>query len=164
MIEDFKEKVLFGGGLLLGLLLLSGCQTTAGSYVPPAKPAMVESVDVFVTDFHGRPDVYADIKGRLSSNAAKLTDVQQFRGKGNLLFLEVSELTPRGVESTNRVPHPPFQTRVPVEILGLAPGQTYVLVANGVVTHFTMPGGEEEEEIAGYMASSSSTGMEWMTH
>lgn len=163
MIKSLKEIVFFGGFLLLGQILLTGCQTTAGSYVPPAKPAMVESVKVFVSDFHGRPDVYADIKGRLSSNAAKLTDVQQFRGKGNLLFLEVSELTPRGVESTNRVPHPPFQTRVPVEILGLAPGRTYVLVANGVVTHFTMPEGEKRDEIPGYMASSSSTGMEWAT-
>lgn len=161
MIKSLKEKFLSWCWLLTGLFVLTGCQTTAGSFVPPAKPAMVESVEVFVTDFHGRPDVYADIRGRLSSNAAKLTDVQQARGKGNVLFLEVRELTPRGVESTNRVPHPPFQTRVPVEVLGLAPGRTYVLVANGVATQFTMPGGEEK--ISGYMASSSNTGMEWVT-
>ena len=105
----------------------------------------------------GRPDIFATIRGKLSSNAAQLVDVKQSRGPGNVLIVEVKEQTPRGGISTNKIPNPPFQTRVPLEVLGLEPNQVYVVDANGVRTEFMMPGADET---AGYLASSSSTGLE----
>ena len=126
-----------------------GCQTT--SYAPPPESAHVESVDVVVSDFHGRPDIYVDIKGRLSTNAAQLVDVEQSRGKGNRLIIDVREQTPRGGVSTNRLPSPPFQTRVPLEVLGLMPGREYIVDANGVTSSFRMPTGGADD--SGYSSS-----------
>ncbi len=114
-------------------------------YAPPAVPVLVQSVEIDTTEFHGRPDVYADIKGRLSSNAAQLVDIKQSRGKGNLLMVEVNEQTPRGSTGTNKVPNPPFQTRVPLEVLGLMPGQKYLVDVNGFKTQFQMPVPECDE-------------------
>lgn len=131
------------------------CQTTP--YAPPAQKARVETVDISISDFHGRPDIFATIRGNLSSNAAQLIDVKQSRSEGNVLVIEIKEQTPRGAISTNKIPNPPFQTRFPLEVLGLEPNRVYVVDANGVRTQFTMP---EESETAGYLTSSSSTGFE----
>ena len=137
------------------LSILVSCQTTP--YAPPPQQAKVETIKVAISDFHGRPDIVATIQGNLSSNAAQLVDVKQSRGPGNVLIVEVREQTPRGGISTNKIPNPPFQTRVPLEVLGLEPNRTYVVDANGVRTEFTMPG---QNDNAGYLTSSSSTGLE----
>ena len=126
---------------LIGLVLTAGCRTVP--YAPPPQKATVEKVEVTVSDFYGRPDVFATISGRLSSNAAQLVDVEQSRGPDQNLVLLVKEQTPRGGVSTNRIPNPPFQTRVPLEVLGLTPGQIYTVSANGVQTQFEMPGGTD---------------------
>lgn len=140
------------------LFLLSGCETAP--YAPPPTPAAVESVKIQVADFHGRPDIYADIRGRLTSNAALLVDTKQYRGKGNMLHVEVREQTPKGDIGTNRVPNPPFQTRVPLEVFGLVPGRVYVVDANGARTHFQMPDPEANEDDIYSVTSSTTTGLE----
>ena len=139
-----------------------GCQTTrkSVSFIPASKRVVVESINVEVTDFHGRPDVFATLTGRLSSNVAQLVDVEQTRGKGNTLYFHVVEKTPQGASATNKVPNPPFQTRVPVDVLGLVPGQTYTVIANGVEDQFTMPSVVSDEEDLFSTTSSSSTGFE----
>jgi len=150
ILKTFSRPLIF-----LGLTFtLAGCKTTP--YAPPPIHVLVQSVKIEATDFHGRPDVYADIKGRLTSNAAQLVDIKQSRGKGNLLVIEVFEQTPLGSTGTNKVPHPPFQTRVPLEVLGLTPGQAYLVDVNGFKTQFQMPDGESEE----YFSATSTTGME----
>jgi hypothetical protein len=141
------------------VLVLSSCQSTP--YAPPSTPAIVQSVKIEVSNFHGRPDVYADVKGRLSSNAAQLVDVKQSRGKGNLLLIQVNEQTPLGGTGTNKVPYPPFQTRVPIEVLGLYPGQVYLVDVNGCRTQFQMPtpetGVDESDE---FFSATTATGLE----
>lgn len=131
---------------LLFFALLASCQTTK-PFMPSAQPVTVRSVTVETRDFYGRTDVFADIRGTLSSNAAQLADVEQFRSKGNLLILKVMEQTARGEEGSNKMPRPPFQTRVPLETLGLEPGRPYIVSANGVETTFTMPVIGEEEPL-----------------
>lgn len=125
---------------------------------------MVQQVDVQVSDFYGRPDIYADIKGRLSSNAAQLVDTKQSRGKGNVIYVEVYEQTPLGGTGTNRVPNPPFQTRIPLEVAGLKPGQVYVVDANGAKTHFRMPMLQDDGSFVSSSMTSTSTGFELPAH
>ena len=118
-------------------LLAVSCQVKA-PYAPPPQPAVVESVEVEVIDFEGRPDVYATVKGRLSTTVALLVDAKQSREE-RLLFLEVLEQTPRGATIlTDLAESPPFQTRIPIETLGLEPG-FYTLNANGMLTEFEIP-------------------------
>ncbi len=119
---------------------MAGCETKP--YASAPEPALVESIQLEVKEFQGRPDVTALIRGRLSSNAAQLVDSRQYR-RGNLLHIEVLEQTPRATLPTNRMPHPPFQTRIPLEVLGLLPGERYVVDANGIRTEFRMPGGTD---------------------
>lgn len=127
------------GMALIGIFAI-GCKSTkkasANFYDLSTRKANVETLTVEVRDFHGRPDVFADIRGRLSSNVAVLMDVEQTRDDHNL-YLIVTESTPLGSISTRS--DPPFQTRVPMEVLGLVRGRTYQVHANGVVAEFTMP-------------------------
>ena len=134
---SFRVRKIYPVFLLI-CIGLAGCKTTP--YAPPPELVTVESISIEIEDFHGRPDAYATIKGRLSSNAAQLVDCEQYR-KANVLYLEVQEQTPRGTKPTNLVPNPPFQTRIPLEILGLRPGNFYIVDANGVKTEFQIPGG-----------------------
>jgi hypothetical protein len=118
-------------------LLAVSCQVKP-PYAPPPQPAVVESVEVAVIDFEGRPDVYATVKGRLSTTVAILVDAKQSREE-RTLFLEVLEQTPRGaVVLTDLAESPPFETRIPIETLGLEPGR-YTLNANGILTEFEIP-------------------------
>jgi hypothetical protein len=99
---------------------------------------VVESVEVEVFDFEGRPDVYALVKGRLSTTVAILVDAKQSREE-RTLFLEVLEQTPRGaVVLTDLAESPPFEIRIPIETLGLEPG-SYTLNANGILVEFEIP-------------------------
>jgi hypothetical protein len=149
-------KFLFVGPLIAAFLV--SCETTP--YAPPPQPVYVEKINIVTTDYHGRPDIYADISGRLSSNAAQLVDVKQSRANGNLMLVQVNEQTPRGNLGTNKVPHPPFQTRIPLEVLGLEPGRVYIVDANGTKTHFQMPGGDEENLYTSSEMTSTTTGLE----
>lgn len=122
--------------LLFAPLLGVSCQVKP--YAPLPQAAAVESVEVEVRFFEGRPDVYALVKGRLSTSAAQLIDPRQSRVERSLI-IEVLEQTPRGA---NLLPDlaqsPPFETRVPIEILGLEPGPC-LLYVNGIATSFEIP-------------------------
>lgn len=118
---------------LLGL----SCQVKP-PYAPPPRPAIVESVAVEVIDFEGRPDVFAAVKGRLSSSAAILVDAKQSRA-GQILYVEILEQTPRATTIlTDLAESPPFETRIPIGTLGLEPGR-YTLEINGLLTEFEIP-------------------------
>ena len=127
--------------LLIHSLLLSGLLTSCQvrkPYAPPPQKVTVQSVEVEVSQFHGRPEAYATVKGFLSTSAAQLVDTKQSRD-GHTLYLEVLEQTPRGANlASGLVTSPSFEKRVPLELLGLAPG-TYRLVANEVQVLFTIP-------------------------
>lgn len=117
-------------------LWVVSCQTTP--YAPPPQAALVESVEVEVRDFQGRPEAYALVKGRLSTGAAQLVDARQSRTDG-LLLLEVLEQTPRGANLlADLAESPPFETRIPIELLGLDPGPQ-LLHVNGVEARFEIP-------------------------
>lgn len=127
------SRRLFSLALSLPFLIVS-CQVKP-PYAPPPQPAVVESVEVEVIDFEGRPDVSAVVKGRLSSTAALLVDARQSRVE-NILYLEVLEQTPRATTIlTDLGESPPFETRIPIGSLGLEPGR-YTLNANGVLAEF----------------------------
>jgi hypothetical protein len=117
-------------------VFVASCQVQ--SYAPPPQQAQVESVEVEVNDFHGRPEAYATVKGTLTTSAAQLVDSKQSRD-GDRLYLEVLEQTPRGA---NLLPDlaasPSFQTRVPIDLFGLDPG-SYILSANGIETPIEVP-------------------------
>lgn len=121
--------------LFLGLGI-TGCSVKP--YAPPPEKAVVEELEVELHDFYGRLEAYATVRGRLSSNVAVLTDAKQSRD-GGILYIEVYEQTPRGaapmVASTGP---PPFQSRIPIEILGLNPGE-YIVSANGVQASLEIP-------------------------
>jgi len=119
-----------GGLLLLIGLVATSCQTQP--YAPPPRLAEVESVEVTVSEFHGRPDAVATLRGTLSSPAAQLVDVKQSR-EGERLLLEVLEQTPRGAPllPVEGAATTAYERRVPLELLGLPPGD-YLVVANGV--------------------------------
>jgi len=95
-------------------------------------------VEIEVLDFEGRPEAYAVVSGNLSSSAAQLVDTKQSR-EDRTIFLEVLEQTPRGANLLSDLAlSPPFQTRIPVELLGLPPGPC-ILVTNGIQTPFVIP-------------------------
>jgi hypothetical protein len=121
---------------LLPVCLLVSCQVKP--YAPPPQPATVESVEVQVGEFAGRPEAVALVKGRLSSSAAQLIDARQSR-VDRTLVLEVLEQTPRGATLLPDLAHSPsFETRIPIEILGLEPGPC-LLYANGIEIPFEIP-------------------------
>ena len=114
-------------GLLL-LFLFGGCKTKA--YAPPAKEAQVDSVEVSIRNFEGRPDAVAVVKGHLSSSVSQLVDAKQSR-QGKVLQISVMEQTPRGaVPPADLGKAPTFERGFPIDILGLEPGK-YTVVANG---------------------------------
>lgn len=118
------------------LLLLGGCSTKP--YAPPPKKAVIESVEVKVHDFEGRPEASAIVKGRLSSSVALLVDASQTR-EGNVLYISVMEQTPRGaIASPDLGRSPPFEKRIPIDILGLKSGK-YTVVANGITAPLEIP-------------------------
>lgn len=120
---------------LLCLLTVS-CQVKP--YAPPPLPTKVVSVEVEIRDFEGRPEAFAVVNGYLSSTAAQLVDAKQSR-ENRTIFLEVLEQTPRGANLiADLAMAPPFQTRIPVELLGLSPGPC-ILMTNGIETHFVIP-------------------------
>lgn len=122
--------------LVLASLLAVSCQVKP--YAPPPRPAAVESVEVVVGDFAGRPEVLAIVKGRLSSSAAQLVDSRQSRIERSLV-LEVLEQTPRGAALLPDLAlSPAFETRIPIETLGLEPGPCLLFV-NGMATSFEIP-------------------------
>ncbi|MDF1850364.1 MAG: hypothetical protein P1U85_05970 [Verrucomicrobiales bacterium] len=126
--------------LFVSLLFLTGflvsCQVQP--YAPPPQKVTVESVEVKVTEFHGRPEVYAIVKGFLTTSAAQLVDTKQSRD-GRTIYLEVREQTPRGANLLSGLTaSPPFEKQVPLELIGLPPG-SYRLVANEIQTVFTIP-------------------------
>jgi hypothetical protein len=133
MNDDLSMQRLF---LLLSPILMISCQVKP--YAPLPQQARVEGVEVEVRSFEGRPEAYAIVKGHLSSSAAQLVDPRQSRVERSLV-IEVLEQTPRGA---NLLPDltaaPPFETRIPIEILGLEPGPC-LLYVNGIATSFEVP-------------------------
>lgn len=120
-------------------LPVASCQVTKNApYAPPPVPALVESVEVEVSDFEGRPEVHAIVRGRLSSSVAQLVDAKQSR-LDRTVYLQVLEQTPRGAVPLAEQPEvPPFETRIPVEILGFEPGSC-LLNVNGIEVPFEIP-------------------------
>lgn len=126
----------YASSLLLAAGLSSSCQLQ--TYAPPPHAAQVESVEVEVREFHGRPEAYATVKGHLTTSAAQLVDAKQSR-EGHRLYLEILEQTPRGASLVADLAEAPsFQRCIPIELLGLEPG-TYILSANGIETTFDVP-------------------------
>lgn len=122
--------------LLLPPILMVSCQVKP--YAPLPQQARVESVEVEVRSFEGRPEAYAIVKGHLTSSAAQLVDSRQSRVERSLM-IEVLEQTPRGANLLpNLTTAPAFETRVPIEILGLEPGPC-LLYVNGIATSFEVP-------------------------
>lgn len=127
------------------VLQAAACQTRP--YAPPPQAAQVESLEVVVGHFAGRPEAQAIVRGRLSSSAAQLVESRQSRD-GRSLVLEVLEQTPRGAQPLpDLAESPPFETRVPIEILGLEPGPV-VLHANGHSAEFEIPHLHAEPTVA----------------
>lgn len=121
---------MFSGGLV-------SCQT-AKTYAPEARPAVVDSVEVKSGEFEGRPEAVAVVSGIYSSSAAQLVDSKQSRD-GNMLYLEVREQTPRdAIISPTSTGSPSFETKIPIELLGLEPGE-YIVSVNGVEAPLTVP-------------------------
>lgn len=145
-------------GISLSLVFTcAGCQVKP--YAPPPQHVRVESVEIEMGDFHGRPEAYAIVKGRLTSNAAQLIPAKQSR-EGNQLYLEVLEQTPRGASLLpDLADSPPFEKRFALELLGLPPGN-YTLSANGVAVPVTIPSLHAEsipsDSLAAYNSSLSS--------
>ncbi|MEM1442685.1 MAG: hypothetical protein AAGF67_10100 [Verrucomicrobiota bacterium] len=122
--------------ILMAMLLLVSCQVKP--YAPPPQKAYVENVEVHVREFAGRPEVYARVKGRLTTNAAQIVDSPQRRENG-AIYLDVMEQTPRGADLlTNLTELPSFERIIPVDILGLTPG-VYLMNVNGLETTFEIP-------------------------
>lgn len=132
---------------------LAGCQTQP--YAPPPQLAQVESLEVLVSEFHGRPDAVAVVRGRLSNPSAQLVDVRQSREGGRLL-LEVQEQTPRGASllPIEGAAATDFERRVPLELLGLPPGD-YLVEANGVVATMRLDPPQANPADAGTLAASA---------
>lgn len=121
--------LMLGGGL-------ASCQTRP--YAPPPQLATVNEVEIQVNQFAGRPEVIAQVRGNLSTSAAQLVDARQSRVERTLI-LEVLEQTPRGADRiAGLAAAPPFETRIPVEILGLEPGPC-LLYVNGHEMPFEIP-------------------------
>jgi len=115
-------------------------------YAPPPVEAVVEELEVITEYFQGRADYYAVVKGRLSSNVALLIDAEQWR-EGSTLFIKVREQTPRGaVPPPDMVGLPPYQSKIPIETLGLVPGE-YVVNANGILSTLIVSDESEELEL-----------------
>ncbi len=101
----------------------------------------VESVGVKISEFHGRPEAYATVRGFLSTSAAQLVDTEKSRN-GSTIHLKVLEQTPRGENLVADLSNSPcFVKKIPLELLGL-PSGNYLLSANGVKTVFVIPVGE----------------------
>lgn len=120
-------------------LLVSSCQLRREEpYAPPPRLAAVEDVIVNVHNFAGRPEAIATVTGHLSSSVAQLTDSKQSRSEGALI-LEVLEQTPRGASPLgDAIEQTPFETQIPIEILGLDPGP-HLLRVNGLEVNFELP-------------------------
>lgn len=132
MNVGFMRNILF-----ISSLLAVSCQVKP--YAPPPVPVVVESAEVEIRFFAGRPDAIVTVKGILSSSAAMLVDPKQSR-EGNTLFIEVLEQTPRGATLLpDLAASPPFQTRIPIELLGTEGPGTYTLNTNGLLTTFEIP-------------------------
>lgn len=132
------------------LAALSSCQVQP--YAPPPQKALVESVEVQIKDFEGRPDAQAVVKGRMSSNVAQLVDHKQSRD-GDRLYIDVLEQTPRGATLIpNLTDASPFQTTIPIELTGLDPG-VYTVSANGIETTLEIPQLRAEAAEGEYLAA-----------
>ncbi len=121
---------------LVPLFLLGSCGTKP--YAPGPKEAVVESIEVNIREFQGRPDAEVVVNGRLSTSVAQLVDADQSR-EGTVLHVSVMEQTPRGaVPLPDMGKSPPFQTKIPLDILGLKPGH-YSVEVNGVMAKLEIP-------------------------
>tara|TARA_R110002096_G_scaffold45372_9_gene121900 strand:- start:1213 stop:1671 length:459 start_codon:yes stop_codon:yes gene_type:complete len=123
-------------------------------YAPPPQSAKVETVEVNIREFQGRPEAYAKVKGRLTSSAAQLVDAKQSR-EDKVLHLEVLEQTPRGASLLpDLAQSPPFESRIALDLLGLDPG-SYILEANGIETPFEIPPIRAESVSGEYVVSNN---------
>ena len=121
-------------------------------YAPPPQQVVVESVEITLRDFHGRPEAYAEVEGLLTSSAAQLVDAKQSR-EGRTLFIEVLEQTPRGASLLpDLAQNSPFTTKIPIELLGLEPG-SYILSTNGIEAPLVVPAIQAESIPSQYVDS-----------
>ena len=117
-------------------LLTVSCQVK--TYAPPPRPALVESAEVTIQEFQGRPDAFVLVKGQLSSSVAQLVDPVQTREDGKV-FIEVLEQTPRGATPLADLgTMPPYETKIPIELLGMDTGPC-MLNVNGIEVSFEIP-------------------------
>ncbi len=117
-------------------LFFGGCQTKP--YAPAPKKAVVESIEVKIHHFEGRPDAYAIVKGYLSSTVAQLVDASQTR-EGKILHIAVMEQTPRGaIAIPDLGKSPSFEKKIPIDLMGLEPGR-YTVEANGITGLLEIP-------------------------
>ncbi len=121
---------------LLLPLFCGGCKTKP--YAPAPKTVQVESIEVFLRDFEGRPDAYAIVKGQLSSMVAQLVDASQTR-EGRILHITVMEQTPRGaIAKPDLGRSASFEKRIPIDLMGLEAGR-YTVEANGMSAILEIP-------------------------
>ena len=122
--------------LFASAVLAAGCQVKP--YAPPPQKADVETVEIKLSDFHGRPEATAIVSGRLTSSAAQLVDAEQTR-EGNVIYVAVMEQTPRGAALLPDLTlSPQYQTRIQLDLLGLTPG-TYTVSVNDVLAELEVP-------------------------
>ncbi len=131
--------------LLLAALLLTACAPAVslggGLGAPTGQPAVhsapylaqVDSLQVQVTE--GSPQqVLALVRGTFSESCATLGDTQ-VQYSANTFRISVYAVSPvdRGCAPASS----PFQTSVPLDLTGLAPGD-YTVTANGITAAFTL--------------------------
>lgn len=123
--------------ILFGLAVLAtGCQVKP--YAPPPQKADVETVEINLSNFHGRPEATAVVSGRLTSSAAQLVDAEQTR-EGNIVYVAIMEQTPRGAALLpDLTMSPQYQTSIQLDLLGLTPG-TYTVSVNDVLAELEIP-------------------------
>ena len=124
---------LFFAALVLGCCV--SCATTPK--IPEPQAVKVEGLNVFAGEFQGRMEAYADVTGYLSSPAAQLIEPPRQWRQGYRLYVELEEQPAMRTEGPAVLT--PFQTRVSVDIAGLAPG-VYLVNVNGKEVHLEIDG------------------------
>ena len=122
--------------LFASVVLATGCQVKPNA--PPPQKADVETVEINLSDFHGRPEATAVVSGRLTSSAAQLADAEQTR-EGNIIYVAIMQQTPRGAALLpNLTMSSRYQTTIQLDLLGLTPG-TYTVSVNDVLAELEIP-------------------------
>ncbi len=131
-IRPCLQILILGVGIML---IANACAPVGDQFIEPPKPTQVNTIDIEMRSFGGRPDATAVVEGLLSNAGAQLVDSKQYR-KGYRLYIEVMEQTPRNAVSAQTLI--PFKQKIPIETIGLTPG-VYILNVNGVEKRLEIP-------------------------